>query len=339
MAEGEDLIDFDEDHDNDDEEEEVNRTWAFQPGAVSTPRGGWGQYEMQPMNEKSGLPYTSYEEPPLLGAQAQMQNSWDSLTRLFPRASATDLETSYSKTGRLQVKMSGWGKKTYPLFTKDRNTGKEHLNPNLTKEIKKSLGSSAGDIIAEDQTDIDDSRKKMAQYEEQQRQHEALVAEKEKKEQEVQNLSLQLERLQTQINSFQDEHGSFLENQSEVNRLDLLKKNYESEVKKKEKELADLNKLSNKNKSVIDQIDKIKQDLKSLIQKIGKTDESIKTKQEEYGKSLQYGTELEGLKQEKQALELQFKKAKKESAEISKQTKDPEKVKNPFLLKKKKLKN
>ena len=62
MAEGgEDLIDFTEDRDNDEEEEEANRTMPFQPGAVSTPRGGWGQYEMQPMNEKSGLPYTSYE--------------------------------------------------------------------------------------------------------------------------------------------------------------------------------------------------------------------------------------------------------------------------------------
>ena len=74
-----------------------------------------------------------------------------------------------------------------------------------------------------------------------------------------------------------------------------------------------------------------------MIQKIGKNDESIKTKQEEYGKSLQYGTELEGLKQEKQALEVQPKKVKKESDTISKQTKDPEKVKkNPFLWKKKK---
>ena len=75
----------------------------------------------------------------------------------------------------------------------------------------------------------------MAQYEEQQRQHEALVAEKEKKEQEVQNLSLQNQRLQARIDSFQDEHGSFLENQSELNRLDLLKKIMKARLKKKKK--------------------------------------------------------------------------------------------------------
>ena len=68
MAEGgEDLIDFNDD-DHNDEEEEVDTTTHFQPGAVSTPRGGWGQYEMQTfMHEKSGLPDTSYEETPLLG--------------------------------------------------------------------------------------------------------------------------------------------------------------------------------------------------------------------------------------------------------------------------------
>ena len=114
MAEGGDLIDFNEDHDNKDEEEEeeVNRTWAFQPGAVSTPRGGWEQYERRTFsNERGGLSDPSYEETPLLDAQTESQRSWDSLTRLFPRASAINLETSFSKTGRLQVKMSGAGKK------------------------------------------------------------------------------------------------------------------------------------------------------------------------------------------------------------------------------------
>ena len=113
MADGGDLIDFNEDHDNDgEEEEEVNRTWTFQPGAVSIPHGGWEQYEMQTdMHEQSGLPATSYEETPLLGSQTETQRSWDSLTRLFPKASAINLETSFSKTGRLQVKMSGAGKK------------------------------------------------------------------------------------------------------------------------------------------------------------------------------------------------------------------------------------
>ena len=188
MAEGEDLIDFrDPDNTGDDDEQEVNRTGAFVPGAfepyeASTPYHGGEQINFQTtMHEQSGLSEPSYEETAFWGgAQGEIRRSWYALARFFPRARATDLETSYSKTGRLQVKMSGFGKKNYPLFTKDKYTGKEQLNPGLTKEIENSLGSSAGDIIAEDQTNIEDSRKKISQYEEQQRQDEALVAEREK---------------------------------------------------------------------------------------------------------------------------------------------------------------
>ena len=230
MAEGEDLIDFNEDHDNDDEEEEVNRTWSFQPGAVSTPRGGWGQCEMQTfMHEQSGLPDTSYEETPLLDdAQAINQISWDSLTRIFPRASSINLETSYSKTGRLQVKMYGAGKKSYPLFTKDSRTRQERLNPSLPKEIIKSLGMSAEEIIKEDQNTIREQRQRLAEAEEQQRQAEALSAEREKQAQDIQNLGQQIERTQASIDSIQERQGTNLESETQINRMKLLKKKFKS---------------------------------------------------------------------------------------------------------------
>ena len=105
MAEGEDPFAYkdpvlDDNLDNDDDEQEVDTTRPFRPGASSTPYYGAGQYEMQTMmHEQSGLPDTSYEENPLIDAQSERQNSWDALTRLFPRANAKTLETSYSKTG------------------------------------------------------------------------------------------------------------------------------------------------------------------------------------------------------------------------------------------------
>jgi len=91
-------IDNDDDDDDDDgEEQEVNTTGQFQPGVASTPYHGGEQFQMQTMmHEQSGLPDTSYAETPLLGAQ---QQSWDALTRVFPNASATDLETNYSTKG------------------------------------------------------------------------------------------------------------------------------------------------------------------------------------------------------------------------------------------------
>ena len=105
MTEGEDPFAYkdpvlDDNLDNDDDQE-VDRTRPFQPGAASTPYYR-KQYELQTMmHEQSGLPDTSYEETPLLGVQSEAQKSWDALACRFPRASAINLETSYSKSGRL----------------------------------------------------------------------------------------------------------------------------------------------------------------------------------------------------------------------------------------------
>ena len=121
MAEGGDTFAFedkvpDDKLDNDDDEQEVNRHETFEPTTASTPYHGGEQHEMQTMmHEQSGLTDTSFEETPLLGAQAQAQRSWDALTRFFPDASSIDLEAAYSKTGHLQVKMAGFGKKAYEL--------------------------------------------------------------------------------------------------------------------------------------------------------------------------------------------------------------------------------
>ena len=233
------------DDDDDDDDQEVNRTQPFQPGAASTPYHSGEQHEMQTMmHEQEGLPETSYEETPLLGAQDQIQRLWDSLTRLFPRASATNLETSYSKTGRLQVKMVGIGKKAYPLFTKDNNTGQDRLNPALPKEIKKSLGNNAEQIIEEDQASLKAQRQRLADVENQERVAQARAVERGQEiavkrgqmAEEIQNLARQSERARARIDAIkEEEQGTNLENEAELNRQKQLLKNYESDLERKKK--------------------------------------------------------------------------------------------------------
>ena len=271
MAEGEGPYFFEnpgyDENPGDDDDQEINRdgpnefdsTWSFGPGAASTPGE---QYEMQTMmHEQSGLHGASYEETPLLGAQSQQARSWDAITSLFPKASATDLETSYSTTGRLQVKMSGFGKKTYPLFTTDRSTKQERLNPSLTKEIKDALGKSAEQIIAEDRDSIREQRQRLAEAENQQRQAEALAAERQKQSQEIQNLDQQIERTQSRIDALQEEQGSNLESEAQLNRLKQLKKNYKTDLEKKKKELAGLEKQAKDKEKIQAKVDREKKKL------------------------------------------------------------------------------
>ena len=80
------------------------------------------------------------EGSPISRELASNKRAWNALTKIFSEAKATDIETSYSKNGRLQVKMFGIGKRPYKLYTVDRKTGVRRLNPILPNQIKNALG-------------------------------------------------------------------------------------------------------------------------------------------------------------------------------------------------------
>ena len=62
--------------------------------------------------------------------------------------------------------MFGQGKKAYPLFTKDKDTGEERINPNLTKEIKSALGPEREILIAQKEKEIEELQKSIREDEE-----------------------------------------------------------------------------------------------------------------------------------------------------------------------------
>ena len=116
---------------NDDDDDEGNTTTLFKPDYDSTPG---------PSGEEIGE--TSFIEGDTTYSRVITSNerAWELLTRIYPEAKVSELEVSYGKTGRLQVKMFGQGKKTYPLYTEEKGTYKQSLNPSLPKQIYNSLG-------------------------------------------------------------------------------------------------------------------------------------------------------------------------------------------------------
>ena len=242
---GMDQPDLDNDivHDSEDEQE-VDTSRTFNPDAESTRYGE--QIEMQNIqHEQSGLPDTSYEETPLLGsAQSAKERAWGALKGLFPKSSSTSLEASYSLKGRLQVKMAGAGKKLYDLFTTKRGTGEQQLNPNLSKEIRRELGPMAREVVERDNEEIRNDRQRLREAEKQLRDKEKLASEREKAAQEVQNLRNKNERVQAQIDAHTQEHGTTIESESELRRLQQLKKNLQNDFENTKKEVAALDKLA-----------------------------------------------------------------------------------------------
>ena len=120
--------------------------------------------------EKEKDPYTDetsfIEGSPLSRVLTSNAKAWDSLTGIFPDAKATELEAFYSKTGKLQVKMFGQGKKAYPLFTKDKDTGGQRLNPILPRQIKSALGPEREILIAQKEKEIEELQKSIREDEE-----------------------------------------------------------------------------------------------------------------------------------------------------------------------------
>ena len=251
MAEGEDPFAYkdpvlDDNLDNDDDEQEVDTTRSFHPGASSTPYYGAGQYEMQTMmHEQSGLPDTSYEETPLLrrtgsitdlqqesALRQKIKRSVDMIKAKFRRANFEIMKIRRG-TGKNVGTIVAIGSKggEYKILKDDESD----FTKSFLDSFKTKLGPRAEEIILQDRNTIQEQRQRLAEAENQERLANVLAAEKEKEEQEVEDLRQQVERTQARIDSLQEEHGSNLESETEINRLKQLKKKYQKDVDSKKK--------------------------------------------------------------------------------------------------------
>ena len=157
------LLEHEEEKDDDDDD----TTNPFH----STPGPSNEDIPMTTMNREkekgSGIAETSFiEGSPLSRVLTSNAKAWESLTGIFPEAKATELEATYSKTGKLQVKMFGQGKRAYPLFTKDKDTGGQRLNPILPRQIKSALGPEREILIIQKEKEIEELHKSIREDEE-----------------------------------------------------------------------------------------------------------------------------------------------------------------------------
>ena len=156
---------------DDDDDDDGDTTNPFQPSGASTPGPSGEQISMTTMNrgkEKGpGIAETSFiEGSPLSRVRTSNEKAWETLKREFPDAKATELEVFYSKTGKLQVKKFGFGKRAYPLFTKDKDTGGQRLNPILPQQIKSALGPECNTLIVQKEKEIEELHKSIREDEE-----------------------------------------------------------------------------------------------------------------------------------------------------------------------------
>ena len=218
----------------------------FPPEAESTRYG-----EQIELNELSGLPEKSFDEDiPLLGGfihqddkPALLERARDFIKRKFPRVDFGKLgPIGFSKKPGNETTIVSFGTKggETEIFKKE---GKG-LYQKFINKFKTSLGPEAESLIAQDNEEIINERQRLREAEKQLRDAEKLASEREKAAQEVQNLRTKIGQTQENIEKIQEEEGTNLENESELRRLQQLKKNLENDLEKAKKELAALEKLA-----------------------------------------------------------------------------------------------
>ena len=155
-----------EEKDDDDDDGDTNN--PFQPGGSSTPGEDIPMTTMNREREKDpSTTETSFiEGSPISRVITANAKAWESLTRMFPDAKATELEATYSKTGKLQVKKVGFGKRAYPLFTVERGGGGQRLNPTLPRQIKSALGQEREILVALKEKEIEELQESIREDEE-----------------------------------------------------------------------------------------------------------------------------------------------------------------------------
>ena len=155
-------------HQEKDDDDDGDTTNPFQPGGASTPGE---DIPLTTMNrgkgkEPSAAETSFIEGSPLSHVLTSNAKAWESLTGIFPDAKATELEATYSKTGKLQVKKVGFSKRAYPLFTKDKDTGGQRWNPILPRQIKSALGTEREILIVLKEKEIEELHKSIREDEE-----------------------------------------------------------------------------------------------------------------------------------------------------------------------------
>ena len=187
-------------------------TQPFKPGGASTPYPEDGEeYEMTRLPQERQGPLTS-------GNIALRE-----IEGHFPNMSYTELEFRYKeapKSGGVVIEVKHHNsKKWYRLFTQSKGEVQKTLNTNLPKNISTALGKSAENIIAEDNTALQDTQRRLDEAQQAEVRLNAQAQKQEQEAQERQRLETQLEQINQRIDNMVNEGGAEMERQMETDRL------------------------------------------------------------------------------------------------------------------------
>ena len=321
MATGGDTFAFEDkglDDKIDNDEEEVNRTSDANktfpmPGATSTPYHDWSQYEMQPMQEQSGLPDTSYEETPLLSRSirdadierrlaalredpltgiintTQMMDASINPLSLEDRAEQIKrvkklIKSQYPNANFKNLPIAFSTKKPMDIVALGPKGGETKIVLNdgsgLQKSflnltyVKRALGPPGREIINQADAHII-KRQKELQKEREKEEADSLTQQQnlKSKDEEIQGLAQRIEKEEAKIDQLKENQEPGYE--EEMKRKEQLIKNLEKDLKTKQKEKKELEKKSKNKKKRQEKIDQLQSSISEEERKRNELEKNI----------------------------------------------------------------
>ena len=191
----------------------------------------------------------------------------------YPNAKLDGLVIGFSKKRPMDIVVFGpKGGETKIVLNDGSALQRSFLN--LTY-VKKALGQQAEQIIEEDRNTAAQQRQRLEEAEKQFMEAQKIAAEREKEAQEIQDLEGKIERTNASIDAIQQEQGTNLESEAEMRRLKLLKKNHQTELQNKKKELAVLEKQAKKKEKKKEKVDQERKKLNEIEKRKKITEERL----------------------------------------------------------------
>ena len=251
-------------------------TQPFEPGGASTPYPEGEEYEMTRLpQEQSGGGKTIPEAPEVtdfVDKPTLLEMSREQIKARFPKVDLSKIPLGLGTKKGLVGKVVALGKRggEVSIFREDGNITKA-----FEDQFGSFLGSPAENIIAEDNTALQDTQRRI---DEAQQLEARLNAQAEKQEQETQKrqrLETQYEQVTQRIGNMVNEGGTEMERQMEIDRLKREKVKLTRDIdaaKKQEKEYA---KTAKEQDKVAKEVERLKRQYENQRQKRDTTEATL----------------------------------------------------------------
>ena len=277
------IPDTGDDNDDDDDEAWNNVDWnapvdpektqPFQPGASSTPYHEGEAHEMANMGEEGdGIPLIPEYDDFIEDKETFVNKFKKYIKDKFPKVDFSKIVIGIGKQKGNQGKAVAFGPKggETVIFKQDNTFTKA-----FSKQYSDALGSSAEEIIAEDREDLADDLRRVREAQILEDHLNKQAEREQQEEQERKQLETQLVQINDRIEKMENEGGTMIERQNEIDRLRRESDKLKRDIKEAKSKAKDYAKTAKERDKASKEVSRLQRQYETQRQKLATTEEGL----------------------------------------------------------------